>query len=62
MVRKQREQEQKSLLAALEIAEQAIRDGHTFDYSQELFEGAVQKGIEASKRGETTWSSDVRPQ
>lgn len=62
MVRKQREREQASLLAALEVGEQAIRDGQTYDYSSALFDEAVSRGVEAAKRGDVVWSPDVRQQ
>jgi putative addiction module CopG family antidote len=62
MVRKQRESEQGRLLSALEIGEQAIRDGKVFTYSRELFDEAVNGGIAASQGGEVTWNPDVRPQ
>ena len=62
MVRKQREGEQGRLLSALELGEQAIRDGQVFDYSRELFDNAVQSGIESAQRGEIIWNPDVRPQ
>ena len=51
MVRKQREREQTSLLAALEIGEQAVRDGHVFEYSKALFEEAVSRGAAKARRG-----------
>lgn len=62
MVRKQREIEQNRLLGALELGEQAIREGQVLEYSKEAFDGAAQRGIDASKRGEITWNPDVRPQ
>ena len=62
MVRKQREGEQGRLLSALELGEQAIRDGQVFDYNRELFDNAVQSGIESAQRGEIIWNPDVRPQ
>jgi Arc/MetJ-type ribon-helix-helix transcriptional regulator len=62
MVRKQRENEQGRLLASLEVGEQAIRDGQTFDYSKALFDEAVRGGIEAARRGEVSWNPAVRPQ
>lgn len=62
MVRKQREREQASLLAALEVGEQAIRDGQTVPYTKELFDETVKRGIEAAKRGDVVWNPDVRPQ
>ncbi|WP_298283812.1 type II toxin-antitoxin system ParD family antitoxin [Novosphingobium sp.] len=49
MVRKQREREQSSLLAALEAGEQAIRDGQVFDYDTAAFEGAVSRGVKAAR-------------
>ena len=61
MVRKQREREQASLLAALEVGEQAVRDGQTFDYATTLFDEAVSRGTEAARRGKTASSPDVRP-
>ncbi|CAN5525782.1 hypothetical protein BH10PSE14_BH10PSE14_19320 [soil metagenome] len=51
MVRKQREREQTGLLAALESAEQAIRDGAVLDYDAAAFEGAVNRGVQASRPG-----------
>jgi Arc/MetJ-type ribon-helix-helix transcriptional regulator len=62
MVRKQREIEQNRLLGALELGEQAIREGQVFEYSKEAFDGAAQHGIDASKRGDTICNPDVRPQ
>lgn len=49
MVRKQREREQATLLAALETGEQAIRDGAVLDYSAAVFDGAVSRGIMAAR-------------
>lgn len=49
MVRKQREREQASLLAALEAGEQAICDGQVFDYDAATFDGAVNRGVNAAR-------------
>lgn len=62
MVRKQRESEQSRLLSALEIGEQAIREGQVCDYEDGLFDEAVRSGVDAVKRGDILWNPDVRPQ
>lgn len=62
MVRKQREREQASLLAALEVGERDIREGRTQPLTKALFDETVQSGIDAAKRGDIVWNPDVRPQ
>lgn len=62
MVRKQRESEQQQLLAALEIAEQAIQNGHTQTFSRELFDKTIKSGISKAKKGEIILNKDVIPQ
>jgi len=62
MVRKQREREQSNLLAALELGEQAIREGAVFDYDRATFEGAVNRGVEAARRSERARKPDAGAQ
>lgn len=63
MVRKQRESEQGNRLqAALDRAEEAIRNGDVYPFTEELFDTAVQEGIEAAKRGEKIYDQNTWPQ
>ena len=62
MVRKQREQEHSRLLAALEVGEQAIQNGHTQPLTRELFDNVINNGMKKAKSGEMAVNPDVVPQ
>ena len=61
-VRKQRENEQHRLLAALEIGEKAIQEGRTQPFTRELFDEVIKNGMQKAKNGEKVINPDVLPQ
>ena len=61
-VRKQRENEQHRLLAALEVGEKAIQEGRTQSFTRKLFDETIQNSMKKAKNGEMVINPDVIPQ
>jgi putative addiction module CopG family antidote len=61
-VRKQRESEQQRLLNALEVGEQAIRDGQTEIFTRDLFDATIRQGIEQGLKGKLAHNPDIIPE
>ena len=61
-VRKQRENEQTGLLAALEIGELAIQEGRHKPLTRALFDEITEAGIRAAEQGNVVVNPDVIPQ
>ncbi|MEO1046402.1 MAG: hypothetical protein AAFX04_13245 [Pseudomonadota bacterium] len=62
MVRKQREREQNSLIAALEAGERDIRQGRTTALTEALFDKIVESGMAKAQKDEVIVNTDVLPQ